>query len=283
MLERVLSVFAHYDGPAPRETLQLEREGHCLLRGVFEGEELGALREEVLSVYEAFPGDRRAGLAGDDTADMFRYQMFNRSALCQKAMGHPRLLEVIEPLLGNDCHAINSTAWRNPPGLVEDPETYYFWHIDGGPHVPRPADVEWPAAIPYPIFVVSSHIYLDDCTLDDGPTTVIPTSHRSGQAPPEAQHLQEHLEYRGHRPVAHVARAGDVGFFVSDVWHRRRLPTARGTGRLFLQTNYGRRDIAQRVLPTDRINHASGLARARAETKRERTLIGLHEAAYYDG
>ena len=197
-------------------------------------------------------------------------------------MGHPRILEVVEPLVGNDCHVINSTAWRNPPGFVEHHRELYLWHVDGGPHVPRSAGVEWPETIPYPIFVIATHIYLEDCSLDDGPTMLIPTSHKSGRRPPEEHYFNQELEYRGNRPVCHVAKAGDVGFFVSDVWHRRRLPTERSKGRFFLQTNFGRRDIAQRILPAEQVNHASAEARSRAESARERSLIGLHPKAYYD-
>jgi hypothetical protein len=83
--------------------------------------------------------------------------------------------------------------------------------------------------------------------------------------------------------VTHVARAGDIGCFVSDVWHRRTPPTVRSRGRVFLQTNYGRRDIAQRIFPTALVNHASDAARARAATPREQQLIGLHDPSFYDG
>jgi hypothetical protein len=80
-----------------------------------------------------------------------------------------------------------------------------------------------------------------------------------------------------------VARAGDVTFFVSDVWHRRLPPQANASGRFFLQTNYGRREIAQRVHPTEVVNHACPEAIARARTDRERRLIGLHPSVYFDG
>ena len=282
MLKRDCNLLWPYDGPAPAQTRQLEAEGHAVLRGAFPADELRALREEILQVYAQVPPDRRAGLDTDAQAQQFRYQMFNRSALCQRALGHPGILAVIEPLLGNDCHVISCTAWRNPPGAVADQKAY-FWHIDSGPHVPRPADVPWPDAIPYPIFVIAAHVYLDDCGSDDGPTTVVPTSHRSGQAPPRDRCYEPVLRYHGYGPVQHVVAAGDVGFFVSDVWHRRSLPTARGRGRLFLQINYGRRDIAQRLLPTSEVNHASDAARARARTPREQTLIGLHPGNFYDG
>ena len=80
-----------------------------------------------------------------------------------------------------------------------------------------------------------------------------------------------------------LTRAGDAGLFVSDVWHRR-MPTGNGDhGRFFLQVHYGRRDIAQRLLTTEERHQLSPEAVARATTERERRVIGLHPAYFYDG
>jgi hypothetical protein len=87
----------------------------------------------------------------------------------------------------------------------------------------------------------------------------------------------------GVKPVALVAKAGDVALFVSDIWHRR-LPSLRGDpGRMFIQCHYGRRDLAQRIRPTAEVNHLSDEARTRAKNKRQRTLVGLHRNGFYDG
>jgi hypothetical protein len=91
------------------------------------------------------------------------------------------------------------------------------------------------------------------------------------------------LTYDGEPAIPLVLEAGDVALFVSDVWHRR-LPSGEGDpGRYFLQCHYGRRDIAQRVRPTAEVNQASAEAIARAASPRDRTLIGLHPAFFYDG
>jgi hypothetical protein len=55
------------------------------------------------------------------------------------------------------------------------------------------------------------------------------------------------------------------------------------TGRLFMQMQYGRRDIARRIRPTDRVNHLSEAAIGRATTERELTVVGLHPAGFFDG
>ena len=83
--------------------------------------------------------------------------------------------------------------------------------------------------------------------------------------------------------VRATAEAGDVLLFASDVWHRRLPPTADDPGRYFVQCHYGRRDLAQRLQPTAVANQLSSAAIERAESKRDRTLIGLHDPFFYDG
>ena len=89
------------------------------------------------------------------------------------------------------------------------------------------------------------------------------------------------LSYDGRPPVVLTGDAGDVSLFVSDSWHRG-LPANGGRGRYFLQVHYARRDLAQRIRTTDKVNQLSPEAIARAETDRERTLVGLHGPFFYD-
>jgi hypothetical protein len=282
VLKKVNNVNLPHVGPAPEGSHAIERDGSYLLRGEFAPDEITRLREEIIDVYRRYPPDMRAGASTPERAEMFRYEMFNRSALCQQAIARAAVLEILAPILGHDFHAISCTSWRNPPGNAHAPRGQ-DWHIDAGPHVPRPAGIPWPANIPYPIFVVATHIYLQDVHIEDGPTAVAPGSHKSGQLPPDEHRWDLDLRYDGRQPLIHIAKAGDVGFFVSDSWHRRMPPAPHAGGRFFLQTNFGRRDIAQRILPTDRVNHTNAEARARAKTMRERQLIGLHEQVFYDG
>lgn len=283
MLRRVDSLNYHLpdDAVVPDATRILETEGHVVLRGVFSDSEVAALREEMVQVYSQVPPEMRASAISPEVGEMYRYRMFHHSPLCQQAIARRGILDVIEPLLGADCHVIACTSWRNPPGPALTPHGLQ-WHIDGGPHVPRPADTPWPDHIPYPVFVVAAHIHLQDVTLADGPTACIPRSHTSGQIPPMARIWDLALSYAGRGPVQHLVQAGDVDLRVSDIWHRRWPPTGQSRGRFFLQTNYARRDIAQRVLPTDVVNHASPESLARAPTERERRLLGLHPQSYYD-
>src|SRR5690242_16922158 len=203
MIRRVLKNLSVLDGEVPAESTQLEQDGWTVLRGVFTPAEVAQLRKEIEGVFDALPPERSRG-----DKDEFRYEMLNRSAACQEAIGHPRILAVIEPLLGDDCHVIANTAWRNPPTFGGGP-----WHCDAGPHVPRPEGVPWDDRIPYPVFAIGTHLYLQDCTRADGPTAVVPGSHRSGRLPPFDLMKDESLSYDGRPPVLMETAAGDVALF----------------------------------------------------------------------
>ena len=83
------------------------------------------------------------------------------------------------------------------------------WHIDAGPHVPRPPGVPWDDRIPYPVFAVAVHLLLRDCDLESGPTAVIPGSHRSGLAPPFERMQDASLTWEGVRALSLPGRAGE--------------------------------------------------------------------------
>jgi hypothetical protein len=279
MLTRTSGYLSLVSGSAPTTVERLQSDGYVILNGVFAGVELVELRSDVERVFAEYPPDER----GDsrEESSPFRYEMLNRSSLVQRAIGNPRILETVEPLLGEDCHVIANTAWRQEAG--NNRHLGRFWHIDSGPHVPRDPGVPWDPRIPYPVFAIAAHLYLWDCPIEAGPTGVIPGSHTSGQAPPLERLGDEELQWEGRGAVPIVAEAGDVALFASDIWHRRLPPRVGDPGRMFVQCHYGRRDLAQRIRPTSVTNHLSADAVSRAHTGREKTLVGLHPFGFYDG
>src|SRR6476619_7629391 len=96
VIRRLLKNLGVYKGDAPGASVQLENDGWAVLPGVFTAAEVAELRAEIDAVFEAVPPERTR----DDRAE-FRYEMLNRSAACQRAIAHPGILEVIEPLLGD--------------------------------------------------------------------------------------------------------------------------------------------------------------------------------------
>jgi ectoine hydroxylase-related dioxygenase (phytanoyl-CoA dioxygenase family) len=272
MLERRYGNLRLRAEPAAAAAHQLERDGYARLEAVLDAQAVAALAAEISAVFDASPPDRPNDVHGE-----FRHAMVNRSPLSQAALAAPRILEAIEPLLGEDCHIIANTAWRNRPGRPAG-----RWHIDAGPHVPRPDGVAWPDAIPYPVFAIGMHLFLKDCPDEAGPTAVAPGSHRSGRVPPRWSPGDPDPTYEGRGPVRLSAKAGDAILFVSDVWHQG-TAAEPGYDRFFLQAHYARRDIAQRLLTTAESSQISPAAAERAATARERTLIGLHDPFFYDG
>ncbi|MEM9621981.1 MAG: phytanoyl-CoA dioxygenase family protein [Pseudomonadota bacterium] len=282
MITRRHGYLAYRSDAAPAASKALESTGYCVLPGVFSATETAELVADIHRVFEAYPPDQRSSVRPPAAAEMFRYEMLNRSSLCHQAIAHRGILDVLEPLLGEDCHVIANTAWRNPPDSTGQ-HGGDRWHIDAGPHIPLAPGITWPDDIPHPVFAVGCHIYLQSCGLADGPTGVIPGSHLSGCTPPADRLLDDALQYQGRGVEPLLAEPGDVGLFVSDVWHRR-MPTAPGDqGRFFLQVHYGRRDIAQRLRTTDQSNQLSASAISKATETRSRQLIGLHQPLFYDG
>ncbi|HEY5071615.1 MAG TPA: phytanoyl-CoA dioxygenase family protein [Caulobacteraceae bacterium] len=257
--------------PPPAASLQLERDGHAVIEGVLGAAGVAALAAEIGAVFAASGPDRP-----QDARNEFRHGMFNRSPLSQAAIASRAILDVVEPLLGEDCHVIANTAWRNVAGHQGG-----LWHMDAGPHVPRPAGVAWPDEIPYPIFAIGMHLFLEDCPLEAGPTAVLPGSHRAGHTPPRGRLDDLSLTYDGREAVLLAAKAGDAALFVSDAWHRG-TPAQPGRRRFFLQAHYARRDIAQRIATTAQVSHAEPQAVERTASDRERTLLGLHAPYFYD-
>jgi ectoine hydroxylase-related dioxygenase (phytanoyl-CoA dioxygenase family) len=274
VIERVRGNLRLGDGEVPAASEQLEREGWVVLPGAIDPELLARLRPAMLRLFSRTVDSRPVPKLGDQ----YRHAACNRSKLARQAIASRSILDVVEPLLGDDCHVIANTLWRNPAeGFVGQ-----AWHTDAGPHVPRPEGVPWDDRIPYPVFVVAAHLLLDDLTEDDGATAVIPRSHRSGRPVPLDRRDDLDLECDGIGPHPITGSRGDVVLFCSDIWHRG-LPARPGaTGRFFLQCHYGRRDIAQRLTTTQAVNQLAPRV-ASSGSGRDATLLGLHRPHFYDG
>lgn len=282
MFKRVDSLnYATDERDSPALSQELAREGHAIMRGAVSASRIRAIREQLLKHYAYSEPEMRASAINRTVGSMFRYGVFQDCPLIQEAISDARILQVLEPLLGSDCHVIACTSWKNPPGLSPTPHGLE-WHIDGGPQVPIQKGRIWPSDITFPIFVVSTHLYLSDVGPSDGPTACIPGSHKSGMPPPWEHRKDDDLSFNGRSAVRHVVRAGDIDFRVSDVWHRRWPPDRTSRERLFVQTTYARRDIAQRIFQSSKVNHATDRALARCRSDRERRLLGQHPDGYFD-
>ena len=112
MLTRRGVYLRHRSEPASLATEQLERDDYTLLTGALSSTETDALRADIDRLF-AEP-DIELRRAND--ADEYRYAVLNRSPVVQDLIASRVILDVIEPLIGEDCHVIANTAWRNPAG-----------------------------------------------------------------------------------------------------------------------------------------------------------------------
>src|SRR5262249_11465721 len=136
--------------------------------------------------------------------------------------------------------------------------------------MPRPADVPWDERIPFPTYLLTAMYYLDEVTLDDAPTEVVPGSHRSGRKPPPHDASPR---YDGRGPCALAASAGDCVLFHNQIWHHA-LANRGGRARRVMQVHYGARFIAQRFLPFP--NHHMPARFLERLTARQQRLMGMH-------
>jgi len=179
------------------------------------------------------------------------------------------VIDLVEACLGQDCHVIGQTAWRNHPGFIGGE-----LHAD---YLAMELPEHWlqDPAFELPMQVCTAHLYLDRIDADLCPTQVISGSHRAGRKPRPGE-----TQWRGRDPQPILCEAGDVLMFRSDLWHAGSRNRTTDRSRYLLQVHYGRRMIAQKFSPYLQWCFDPGVIAA--ATPRQRRLLGEHEAAEYD-
>jgi hypothetical protein len=268
-------------GKVPTASKDLESDGYTVLRGVFTPPAVGSLCADVQRVFAQYTPDVRD--PDDDPEQMapFRYEMLNRSALVQRAIGNPRILRTIEPLLGEDCHVISNTAWWQPPGNNE--HLGRFWHIDAGPHIPRDPDIPWDERIPYPIFAIAAHIFLRDCPLEAGPTAVIPRSHTSGRPPPFDRLADGDLEWKAAVQYPSSPKRAMLRSSSPTSGTRDCRPAATILDGCSSNAITGVVTLRSASDQPRRCTISARMRWRRARTPRQQTLVGHHPPGFYDG
>lgn len=200
---------------------------------------------------------------------MFEYHRAFRDLLVLEPV-----VDLVEAILGADCHVIAQNALRTPRG-----KGIVNWHIDDALFFPFLADLP---TIPddagsLPCYSLNLLVALTDVDAEEfGPTQVVAGSHLTGREPEYAPTLPP-----GVTPTSLLARAGDVYLVNSQTWHRG-AQNQTGRVRYVLTTTYGRRFISQRFfpflnyrMPPQVLDGASGACCAYSEsTRRGRTANG---------
>ncbi len=178
-------------------------------------------------------------------AQMWRPRMFEHGPPFDELVDHPRVIDLVEAILGDDCHLIAMSALRTEPG-----EGIAFWHSDETVRFPLPPDVSLDPRIRMPCFVLNLNYYLCDVDEDLGPTQFVPGSHRSGRQPqPEDRDSSGAPVYNGRTVTSALGPAGTCVLWHDQTWHQGAKNKTADRVRWVQQAPYGRRFIAQRFYP----------------------------------
>ena len=142
---------------------QLDRQGYILLESVISCQQAEKMRQISLQLadIEIANGTAKFYLGQSQRV----WNLVNKHSIFAEMIQHPRVLSVMEYLLGQDCTLSSFTVNRIAPGSTEA-----GLHIDfplGSLPTPRPS---------FPL-VANSVWFLDDFTVKNGATRCIPASH----------------------------------------------------------------------------------------------------------
>lgn len=242
---------------------QFHAEGFVQLQYVLQPDEVAHFRSDVVAAHsEPCP-------TGNPTP-FHRHQMFLRGPHFVSLLDREPVIDVVERLLGKDCHVIaNNTVFTRPASGIDR------WHVDETVLFPIPDGVSLDGRIDMPCFIVTAMYYLDDVDRGLGPTQIVPGSHRSGRQPPP----QDQLLWEGRGPVTILASAGDCLLLNGQTWHRGATNCTTDRIRAVQQVTYGRRFIAQRFYPF--VNHRIPESLLAGASARQRRLLGEHPHGPY--
>lgn len=253
--------------------VRFHNDGFLVLPAVLPAGDVAALREGVERAFAA--PDPEADSYGPELARIWRPKMFERGEAFEALVDHPTVIDLVEAILGSDCHLIANSALRTGPG-----EGISTWHADETIRFPRPADVPLDPRIPMPCFVLNFNYYLCDVDEALGPTQFVPGSHRSGRGPgPDNRDANGSPAYEGRSAVSAVGPAGTAVMWNDQTWHRGAPNKSGDRVRWVQQAPYGRRFIAQRFWPF--VNYQLPAHVVTRANPRRRRLLGMHERGAY--
>ena len=204
---------------------QLDEEGYVVLESCMGSELLNGLRTRILALFEE-EGDRAGSEFRTEENARRLANLVDKGEVFRRAIVWPQMLDFVRRVVGPDCKLSSLNARSADP------------HTDVG----QPLHVDMGAVPDDKGYWVCNTVWmLDDFTLENGPTRMIPGSHKWGTRPqdvladPLAPHPQE---------VLLTGKAGGIAVMNAHMWHggtanRTSLP------RLAMHAFYCRRDKPQ--------------------------------------
>ena len=210
---------------AAQEERQLDEQGYVVLESCIDSTFLGELRARILELFEE-EGERAGHEFRTEEHARRLANLVDKGEVFRRAIALPEVLAPVRHVLGGDCKLSSLNARSADP------------HTDVG----QPLHVDM-GAIPDDngYWVCNTVWMLDDFTPENGPTRMVPGSHKWGTRPQDvlgdvlASHPQE---------VLLTGKAGSVAVMNAHMWH---AGTANRTAapRLAMHGFYCRRDKPQ--------------------------------------
>lgn len=152
--------------------------------------------------------DELAALEGEDAGKELHQEggtirvsnLVNKGAMFKIGFSHPRVLAAIRHVIGSRFKLSSLDCRMALPG-----QGHQAFHAD------------WRSGVePGDYYVCNSMWLLDDFTVENGATRVVPGSHRSGKHPKDAL---EHATQKHPEEIQLIAPSGTVIVFNSHLWH----------------------------------------------------------------
>lgn len=241
---------------------QMYTDGYCIVPRALTAQSVAELRDKIDHT------------GGDDAQYEVKNWCFNKNLPLDyhkdpfwlKYIDVPNVIDVIYAIMGENCHFRGGSTWVTGRGRKMG------LHIDTLP-MQLPEDILADPRVRVPIFMCPVQFYLDDLTLDIGPTILVPGSHRSGRWP------THETTWHGIAPKAAMVKAGDAVIFRFDLWHG----AAGNTGdrrRYIMQLGYGAR-VAPISVPLGLEGQFDESVRTQATPRQKRLLWGESSSGAY--
>ena len=183
-----------------QEQHQLDEQGYVVLESCMGRDLLKGLRTRILALFEE-EGDRAGSEFRTEEHAHRLANLVDKGEVFRRAIVLPQMLDLVRHVLGSDCKLSSLNARSADPNTdVGQP-----LHVDMGA---VPDDKGY--------WVCNTVWMLDDFTPENGPTRMIPGSHKWGTRPqdvladPLAPHPQE---------VMLTGKAGSIAVMNAHMWH----------------------------------------------------------------
>jgi ectoine hydroxylase-related dioxygenase (phytanoyl-CoA dioxygenase family) len=238
---------------------RIEKEGYVVLPGLLSPAEV----EEVLARLEALWVEEGAEAGRENYIEpgvRRLANLANKGDIFRKIFAHPLVLAVTEAVMGPDARLSMLNARDVPPQQTGVGQAFHSDTDNSGR----------PDARGY--YSCTAIWMLDEFTIDNGATRLIPGTHLTGKTPkdvladPYAPHPDE---------IIMTGKPGDVAVFNGHCWHAGGVNQTMKPRRAIL-AHYLRADIPR---PADRRQHLSPEVKVRL-SPRELEILGLDEKQY---